>query len=110
MSAVLDVFSWLLLGIGSILLVVGGIGLIRFPDFYSRVQAAGLTDTLVSITILLGLALQADTLPVIAKLLFTLLFLLFTGPTAAHALAKAARHDALEPWRPDRSGGESSKR
>lgn len=110
MNLILDVLSWLLLGIGSVLLIIGGIGLIRFPDFYTRVQAAGLTDTLVSIAILLGLALQADTLPVIAKLLFTLLFLLFTGPTAAHALAKAARHDALEPWRPGKAGGESSKR
>lgn len=110
MSMLLEWLSWALLGIGSLLLIIGGIGLIRFPDFYSRVQAAGLTDTLVSIAILLGLALQADSIPVIAKLLFTLLFLLFTGPTAAHALAKAARHDALTPWRPDQPGGDPSKR
>jgi multicomponent Na+:H+ antiporter subunit G len=50
---------------------------------------------------LLGLLLQADSVPVAAKLLFTLLFLMLTGPTAAHALAKAAHHDQLKPWRSD---------
>ena len=109
LSFVLDLLSWALLLAGSLLLLIGGIGLIRFPDFYSRIQAAGLTDTLCSICILTGLALQADSLPVTAKLLFTLLFLLFTGPTAAHALAKTARHDQLEPWTPT-AGGVSSKR
>lgn len=109
MSVVLDILSWILLLAGSVLLIIGGIGLIRMPDFYSRIQAAGLTDTLCSILILLGLTLQADSIPLAAKLLFTLVFLLFTGPTAAHALAKAARHDGLEPWR-RASGGASSKR
>ncbi|TVS15618.1 MAG: monovalent cation/H(+) antiporter subunit G [Gammaproteobacteria bacterium] len=105
---ILDILSWTLLMAGSLLLIVGGVGLIRFPDFYSRVQAAGLTDTLCSIFILLGLLLQADNVPLAAKILFTLLFLLFTGPTAAHALAKTAHHDELEPWKAD-AGGASSK-
>ncbi len=109
MALVLDILSWVLLLAGSTLLVIGGLGLMRMPDFYSRIQAAGLTDTLCSILILLGLTLQADSIPVAAKLLFTLAFLLFTGPTAAHALAKAARHDHLEPWR-RAPGGASSKR
>lgn len=109
MSLALDIASWLLLGSGALLLIIGGIGLLRLPDFYSRVQAAGLTDTLCSILILLGLTLQAESLPLIAKLLFTLLFMMFTGPTAAHALAKAARHDELEPWQPPGTGGGSSK-
>jgi len=113
MSLVLDILSWIMLVSGSVLLVIGGIGLIRFPDFYSRLQAAGITDTLCSILILVGLLLQAESIPVGAKLLFTLLFLLFTAPTASHALAKAARHRKLEPWQPgkgqDQEGGESSK-
>lgn len=109
MSTLVDVLSWALLLSGSALLLIGGVGLIRFPDFYSRVQAAGLTDTLCSICILLGLVLQADNVPLAAKILFTLLFLLFTGPTAAHALAKTAHHDGLQPWRP-KDGGASSNR
>jgi multicomponent Na+:H+ antiporter subunit G len=99
MAFVLNTLSWTLLLAGSILLVTGGVGLIRLPDFYSRAQAAGVTDTVCSICILLGLMLQADNVPLAAKLLFTLLFMLLTGPTATHAMAKTARHDRLEPWR-----------
>lgn len=109
MSLILDIVSVVMLGLGSLLLLIGGVGLLRFPDFYSRIQAAGLTDTLVSLLILVGLMLQADSIPTAAKLLFTLLFLLFTAPTASHALAKAARHGKLKPWQPG-EGGASSKR
>lgn len=108
MSTALNILSYLLLASGSLLLIVGGIGLLRFPDFYSRVQAAGLTDTLCSISILLGLMLQAESVPVAAKLMFTLLFLMLTGPTAAHALAKTAHHDQLKPWRGDAGGPPSN--
>lgn len=106
---ILEALSWLLLAIGSLLLLIGGIGLLRFPDFYSRIQAAGLTDTLCSISILLGLLLQADSVPVAAKLVFTLIFLMLTGPTAAHALAKTAHHDQLKPWRGDAGGPPSNR-
>jgi multicomponent Na+:H+ antiporter subunit G len=105
----LDLLSWILLLAGSAFLLVGGIGLLRFPDFYSRLQAAGLTDTVCSIAILLGLTLQADSLPVAAKLLFTLLFLLFTGPLSALAMAKAARHSKVDPWQSEDGGGPSPR-
>lgn len=109
MSLILDVLSWVLVLTGSVFLVIGGIGLFRMPDFYSRIQAAGITDTLASVGILLGLMLQAPDLPTGGKLLFTLLFLLFTAPTASHAMAKAARHSKLDPWQPG-EGGDSSPR
>ena len=108
MSLVLDVLSWLLLVSGSILLIISGFGLLRFPDFYSRIQAAGMTDTLCMILIMLGLLLQADSLEVGAKLIFTLVFLFFTAPAASHALTKAARQNKQPPWQPGK-GGESSK-
>ena len=109
MSLMIDALSWILLTVGSVFLVIGGIGLFRMPDFYSRIQAAGITDTLASVAILVGLTLQAPDLATGGKLLFTLLFLLFTAPTASHAMAKAARHSKLEPWRPG-EGGDSSPR
>jgi monovalent cation/proton antiporter MnhG/PhaG subunit len=107
MGLLLDLLSWALLLIGSAFLLVGGIGLLRFPDFYARLQAAGITDTVSSITILLGLTLQADALPTAVKLLFTLAFLLFTAPLASLSLAKAARHSRVDPWRPEDGGGSS---
>lgn len=107
MGLLIDLLSWILLLIGSGFLLIGGVGLLRFPDFYSRLQAAGITDSLCAITILLGLTLQADSLPTAAKLLFTLVFLLLTAPLASLALAKAARHSKLDPWRPGK-GDDSS--
>lgn len=70
--------------------VIGGIGLMRFPDFYSRLHAGGVTDTLSAILIVLGLVLQSGASLLSLKLLLVLLFLLFTTPTASHALAQAA--------------------
>lgn len=70
--------------------VIGGIGLMRFPDFYSRLHAGGVTDTLSALLIVVGLVLQSGISLLSLKLLLVLLFLLFTTPTASHALAQAA--------------------
>lgn len=56
---ILDILSWITISVGCLLGIVGGIGLIRFPDFYSRLHAAGITDTLCASLILLGLGLQS---------------------------------------------------
>ncbi len=90
MSPLLDTASWLLLVTGSIFCVIGGAGLLRLPDLYSRTHASGITDTLGAGLILLGLALQAGFALVTLKLLTILIFLYLTTPTAAHALVKAA--------------------
>ena len=97
----IDLLSWVLVITGSVFLLIGGAGILRFPDFYSRLEAAAVTDTLCAISILVGLTLQAASLAVAAKLLLTLAFLLFTAPLASLAMAKAARHSKLTPWRPD---------
>ena len=97
MSLILDLVSWLLLLGGGVLAVIGGIGVLRFPDFYTRLHPAGITDTLCSASILLGLALQSGWSLVTAKLIIIFVFLMFTCPSASHAVAKAARHGGLEP-------------
>ncbi|MFG0319625.1 MAG: cation:proton antiporter, partial [Planctomycetota bacterium JB042] len=45
MALVADVLGWVCLAAGGFFCVVGGVGLLRFPDFYTRVHAAGVTDT-----------------------------------------------------------------
>jgi multicomponent Na+:H+ antiporter subunit G len=75
---------------GSGFCVIGAIGLIRMPDFYTRMHAASVTDTLGAGLILLGLILQAGFTLVAAKLVILALLILFTTPTATHALARAA--------------------
>jgi len=82
--------SYALLITGSFLSLTFAIGLLRFPDFYTRMHAAGVSDTLCAALIVLGLVLQAGISLVTLKLLFILLFLWFTSPTASYALARAA--------------------
>ena len=96
---VLDIMSWILLGIGTLFLLIGAVGLIRLPDFFSRMHAAGLIDTLGAGLILAGLMIEAGWSLNLAKLVLILLFLLFTSPTSSHALAHAALVHGLKPWR-----------
>ena len=94
---IIDTLSWAFLISGGLLGVIGGIGIHRFPDFYSRLHAAGTTDTLCAIFVLLGLGLQAGLSLDAFKLFLIFVFLFFTSPTASHALASAARHGGLKP-------------
>ena len=96
MSAVVDILSWICIGGGLFFSLMGGIGLLRFPDFYARCHAAGITDTLGSILILSGLMLQTGVELNLARLILILLFLLFTSPVAGHAIARAAYQHGLE--------------
>lgn len=97
MSLLIDVLSWILLIAGGLSCIVGGVGLIRMPDFYTRVHAASVTDTLGAGLILLGLMLQAGVSLVTAKLAIIALLLFFTSPAAGHALVRAALGRGLEP-------------
>ena len=105
MSAVLDVMSWAALLAGGFLVVTGSIGVIRFPDLYTRMHAASVTDTGGAGLVLFGLMLQAGLTLVTVKLVLILWFLLFTGPVSSHVLAKAALHGKLEPLVDDEEEG-----
>lgn len=97
MAALLDTLSWLLLGGGAVVMVITGIGLVRLPDVFCRMHAAGMGDTLGLALILLGLALQTGSGITLFKLLLILVFILFTSPTSTNALAKAALLGGVKP-------------
>jgi len=97
MDLIVDTSSALCLLIGSFLCLSGGVGIIRFPDFYTRMHAVGVTDTLGAGMILLGLMLQTPEGLVVLKLLLILLMTIFISPVASHALAKAAFKNNLVP-------------
>jgi multicomponent Na+:H+ antiporter subunit G len=97
MALALDLVSWGLLGLGAVMLIIGGIGLIRLPDVFARMHSAGIIDTLGVGAIMLGLMLQAGWTIVSVKLALIVVFILFTGPTATHALARAALHGGVVP-------------
>jgi multicomponent Na+:H+ antiporter subunit G len=97
MSFLLDLMSWIALLGGVFFIAVGGIGILRLPDFYTRLHAAGITDTLGAGLILLGLMFQGGWTQVTIKLILILGFLWFTSPTATHALVRAAVADPENP-------------
>ena len=99
MAQLVDILSWFFLIVGSLFVIVGGIGLLRLPDFYTRIHAASVTDTVGSWLVLIGLMLQAGLGLVTAKLILVLVFLVLTSPLASHALAKAAYLQGRAPWR-----------
>jgi len=94
---IIDLASWLLIAAGSIFCLIGALGLLRMPDFYTRMHAASLIDTIGAGLLLLGMMLQAGFTLVSVKLVFIGLLLFFTSPTATHALARAARARGVEP-------------
>lgn len=97
MTIVIDTLSWVLLVAGGFFCIVGAIGMLRMPDFYTRMHAASVTETLGAGFILVGLALQAGFTLVAAKLVMMGLLIFFVSPTATHALARAAMTRGLEP-------------
>jgi len=97
MTVVLDILSWICLLAGSGFAIIAGIGLLRLPDFFTRMHAAGIGDTLGAGLILLGLMLQAGLTLNLVKLVLILVFIFFTSPTSTHAVAKAALHGGLKP-------------
>ncbi len=81
------------------------IGLLRFPDFYTRMHAAGKGDTLGAFLTLAGLALynlhhgfSVDAILMSIKILLIAVFIFIANPTATHAITKAALNCSVKPW------------
>ncbi|MEZ5893256.1 MAG: monovalent cation/H(+) antiporter subunit G [Parvularculaceae bacterium] len=85
-----NVLTWACFAFGGLAVISGGLGMVRFPDFYTRMHAAGVTDTGGAEMILLGMLLQSPTWIVAVKLIFIGVFLFFTSPVATHAVAHSA--------------------
>lgn len=82
---------------GLFFVLAGTLGVLRLPDFYTRMHAAGITDTLGAELIVFGLIIQSGFTQTSAKLGLVAFFLLLTSPTATHAVANAAHHAGLKP-------------
>jgi multicomponent Na+:H+ antiporter subunit G len=97
MSSWVDAVSLLCLVFGGLFCVLGAVGLLRMPDFYTRMHAASVIDTLGAALLLLGMLLQAGWTLIAVKLLMLGLLIFFASPTATHALARAAMARGLKP-------------
>jgi len=92
------VLASILISLGAFFLLVGSIGLIRLPDFYSRSHATGKADTLGIMLVITGLILTQGISVNSAKLLIIIVFVGLTNPTATNALNRAAYRFRLIPW------------
>ena len=97
MNVWIDGLSWVFLIVGGAFCLIGAVGLLRMPDFYTRMHAASIIDTLGAASILLGLLLQAGLTLIAVKLFMLAVLIFFTSPTATHALARAAMVRGLKP-------------
>lgn len=93
----IDLVSWLFLLAGCAFSIVGGVGIVRMPDFYSRLHGGGITDTLGAALLVIGLMLQSGLSLATVKLFMILFFLLVTSPSSCHALANSAINNNLKP-------------
>ena len=82
---------------GGIATIVGALGLVRLPDVYSRIHAAGIVDTAGGALMVLGMILLAPSWLVAAKLVLVGVFLFFTSPISGHAIARVAHDRGVEP-------------
>ena len=102
MDTIVEILIWILLLGGAFFMLIGAIGVLRFPDFYTRLHAVSVCDTLGAGLVLIGLMLQGGLSLVTVKLLLIFYFMMFSGPTAVHALAQAALQSKLKPLVDDR--------
>jgi len=87
-----------LAAIGALFFLAGTLGLLRLPDFYTRVHAATKCDTVGAGAILLALVIHVMPHPEALKIIVLLILVLLSSPTSGHALARAAHDTGLKPW------------
>ncbi|MDO8987836.1 MAG: monovalent cation/H(+) antiporter subunit G [Coriobacteriia bacterium] len=99
LTAIVQALAVILCVAGAFFFFVGTVGILRFPDFYSRTHAATKCDTVGASSILLGLTLLEGARPDALKLIALAGLVLLSSPTVGHALARAAYRTGLKPWR-----------
>jgi len=88
-----------LLVIGAAFMLIGALGILRFPDLYMRISAATKASTLGAGCALLALAIHFNELGIAMRAGATIVFLAITGPVAAHLISRAAYLVGIRPWK-----------
>ena len=101
-----EIVTTVLLAFGCVISLTGSLGLLRMPDFYTRLHTAGKTDSLGQVVILVGLVFVTNDILIQMKLVVVALILMIVAPTATHAITKAAHLHSLRPWTKSDPGGE----
>ena len=99
----MNILSIIFIVAGLFFLIVAAIGVIRFPDVYSRSHAVSLTDSLGAFFMLVGIALHEGLSINMLKILVVLILLYILNPVIAHATVRAALRSGLKPWQKENS-------
>lgn len=95
---ILSILSILFVVCGFFFFTTATIGLIRFPDFFTRLHATGKGDTLAVLLSLIGIAFYEGFTLVSFKIVCIAVFMFLAQPTATHAISKAGLRYGLNPW------------
>lgn len=98
---IISVIAGLFIFVGVFFIVIAAIGVLRFPDFYSRIHPAGKCDTMGQAMVFIGLIIFEGFTLVSVKMLIIILFIFIVNPTATHALANSALILGVKPWTKD---------
>jgi len=85
--------------LGGVIAVIGAFGLIRLPDFYTRLHAQTVATVGGAVLILIGLLAQPQHPSYSTKIALVIIFTILTNPTASHAIARSALKMGIKPWR-----------
>jgi multicomponent Na+:H+ antiporter subunit G len=99
MNSILDLVSYTALVLGAFFFFAGTVGLLRFPDVYTRLHALTKADNLGLGLVVFGLACQAESWHAVAKLFFVWGLVMLSSTTCCHLVARAALEADISPWR-----------
>ncbi|MCA8910526.1 MAG: monovalent cation/H(+) antiporter subunit G [Planctomycetes bacterium] len=99
-----EIVVWVLLMAGAFFSLTAAVGVLRFPDFYTRLHPAGKNDTLGVLLFCSAMLIECFRYPeygylVAGRLVLMVLFMLMASPIACHAITQAAYVDGLRPWK-----------
>ena len=97
-DSIVDVISWGLIISGAFFMISGSLGILRMPDFFTRLHPAGITDSFGAPLILLGVAVHFGVSLVSGKIILLIILLLVANPTATHVLSQSALVTKLKPY------------
>ena len=94
------VISWIsdiCLLLGGIFTLTGALGLLRLPDFFTRLHGASVTESLAAPLLIIGIILDTGFTIDSAKLMLIIVIMVVANPTITHALCRAAAHGGKTP-------------
>lgn len=87
---IIDILSDICLLLGGVFTLTGAIGLLRLPNFYTRLHAASVTESLAAPLLIIGIILDTGFTLDSAKLILIIVIMVVSNPTITHALCRAA--------------------